>query len=290
MSRLPDFVIIGAMKCGTSSLHEQLAAQPGFFMSDPKEPNFFSDDTNYERGFDWYRGLFAGAGADALVGESSTHYTKLPTYPATVARLKERLPDVRLVYVMRHPISRLVSQYIHEWTEGATSDPIDVAVRRLPRIVDYSRYAMQLTPYFEAYGTDRVLPVFLERMHRDPQEELTRVARFLGYGGEVRWRTDLGEQNVSAERLRVSAWRDALTDQPVLAWLRRHLVPQGVRDRIKSLWQMKRRPELSAETEAELAADLDRDLATLGDWLGLKLTCATYKDVVLGGRAPNWAD
>ncbi|HTO70120.1 MAG TPA: sulfotransferase, partial [Myxococcota bacterium] len=79
--RLPDFAIIGAMKCGTSTLHEQLALRSGFFMSRPKEPNFFSDDDQYARGVGWYAGLFAGAAPGQLCGESSTHYTKLPTYP-----------------------------------------------------------------------------------------------------------------------------------------------------------------------------------------------------------------
>ncbi len=87
----PDFIIIGAMKCGTSTLYEQLAAQPGVFMCTPKEPNFFSDDRIYANGLDWYRGLFAPAPAGALCGEASTHYTKLPTHPATL----ERLVDAR---------------------------------------------------------------------------------------------------------------------------------------------------------------------------------------------------
>ena len=65
MVRLPDFIIIGAMKCGTSSLHEQLALRPGIFMSRPKEPNFFSDGSNFERGLDWYGALFSEACAAA---------------------------------------------------------------------------------------------------------------------------------------------------------------------------------------------------------------------------------
>src|SRR6185295_6140807 len=115
----PDFVVIGAMKCGTSTLHVQLAAQPGFFMSEPKEPNFFSDDAEFARGEGWYRGLFAGAGEGDLRGESSTHYTKLPTHPRTVERLASELGrDLRFVYVVRHPVDRLVSHYVHAWTEN----------------------------------------------------------------------------------------------------------------------------------------------------------------------------
>ena len=103
----PDFMIIGAMKSATSTLHEQLAATPGFFMSRPKEPNFFSDDSQWSRGLDWYAGLFATAPPGALRGESSTHYTKLPTHPHTLERLAASVRTRRFVYVMRHPVDRL---------------------------------------------------------------------------------------------------------------------------------------------------------------------------------------
>ena len=58
LKRVPDFIIIGAMKCMTSTLHEQLAAQPGIQMSMPKEPCYFSDDAVYARGPEWYASLF----------------------------------------------------------------------------------------------------------------------------------------------------------------------------------------------------------------------------------------
>ena len=83
----PDFIIIGAMKCATSTLHEQLALQPGCFMTSPKEPCFFSDDDVYAQGLDWYGGLFEATPTGARCGESSTHYTKLPTHARTVERM-----------------------------------------------------------------------------------------------------------------------------------------------------------------------------------------------------------
>ena len=125
----PDFVIIGAMKCGTSSLHAQLAAQDGFFMSEPKEPNFFSDDDVFAKGAGWYQGLFAG-GEGALKGESSTHYTKQPTYPACFERLSAALPGARFIYVMRDPLDRLVSHYIHEWTMGNVKGTLSEEIGR----------------------------------------------------------------------------------------------------------------------------------------------------------------
>ena len=97
MTRLPDFIVIGAMKCATSTLHYQLAAQLGIFMSTPKEPNFFSDDKAFAGGIDKYAALFRAATPRDLCGESSTHYTKLPTYPRTVERMRRHLSNVRLI-------------------------------------------------------------------------------------------------------------------------------------------------------------------------------------------------
>ncbi|NEO98895.1 MAG: sulfotransferase [Symploca sp. SIO2E9] len=128
MNNSPNFIIIGAMKCATTTLHEQLARQPGIFMTKLKEPNFFSNDERYAKGINWYLSLLESAKADDLCGQSSTHYTKLPTYSQTIERMYQYLPDVRLIYVMRHPIDRLKSQYIHEWKKRVISVEINQAI------------------------------------------------------------------------------------------------------------------------------------------------------------------
>lgn len=277
--RLPDFYIIGAMKSATSSLHEQLARQPGFFMSEPKEIYFFSDDPVWANGMEWYGEHFKEAAADDLVGESSTHYTKLPTYPETVARIQEHTPDAKFIYVMRHPIDRLVSQYIHHWTENEVSVDIDTAVDKHEILIAYSQYTRQLEPYFDAFGADKVLPVFFDRIRAYPQEELERVCQFLGYTGEPKFVEDLGRQNVSAERLRRSPLRDLLVYAPGVSWVRSNLVPQSIRDRVKGAWQMQKRPELSESKREELKLIFDEDLKRLGSWLGVELNCDNFKEV-----------
>ncbi|MGC6486514.1 MAG: sulfotransferase domain-containing protein [Planctomycetota bacterium] len=283
-----DFLVIGAMKCATSSLAEQLNGQPGIFVTDPKEPCFFSDDPVYARGLDWYRDLFSAAAVGDLRGEASTHYTKLPTYPDTVARIQEHAPDVRLVYVMRHPVDRLVSHYIHAWTMNEVRAPIDDAVDGDLGLVDYGRYAMQLQPFLAAFGRARVLPVFYDRLTAAPDDELRRVCAFLGYRGEPRWREDAGRQNVSADRMRQNPLRDALVYAPGISQVRK-LLPQGLRDRVKRMWQMRKRPELSPARRRALEAVFDRDLAELGDLLGVPLTCANFKQQA-AARAYEWRD
>ena len=287
MSARPHFIIIGAMKSATSSLHEQLGAQPGIFVTDPKEPCFFSNDAVFARGFDWYQSLFASAAADDLCGESSTHYTKLPTYPETVERLHSHLPDARLIYVMRDPIDRLVSHYMHLWTARDIDCSINEALRIEPSLVDYSRYAYQLEPYLQAYGSEQILPVFFERLRLEPRDELERIARFIGYERPVEWR-DLGPKNVSADRLRTSEIRERLVHNPVLSTLRRTLVPKGLRMRIRGWWKMQDRPDLSPEMRSEVTTVLDTDLARLGDFLSIDLSCANF-NAATAGQVPAWA-
>jgi len=287
-SRLPQFIIIGAMKSATTSLQEQLEQQPGIFMCEPKEPNFFSDDDQYHNGIAWYGDLFAPAPPDTLLGEASTHYTKLPTYPKTVARMRALLPVVRLVYVMRHPVDRLISHYMHEWTMGNVNSSINEAVDHCPEMTAYSQYAMQLEPFFDTYGRDSVLPVFFDRLIHEPAAELERVCRFIGYRPTPQWVPDLKPSNVSSERLRRLPGEELLVRSNFATQLRRALIPKSWREWVKSRLIMRQRPLLSQEVRSTLEASFDRDLARLGEWLGQPLSCQDFKQITKT-RELNWA-
>jgi len=287
--RKPDFIIIGAMKSATTSLHTQLASQPGIFMSELKEPNFFSDDEQYQRGADWYRSLFSDAPEGELTGESSTHYTKLPDYPETVSRMKELLPELKLVYVMRHPLDRLISHYVHQWTQNVIPCDVSEAVERYTELIDVGRYSYQLTPYFDAYGKSAVLPVFHAALKRDPQRQLERIARHIGYGAPTAWNDDATAQNVSSDRLRRFAGRRLLVDSPPMAFLRRKFVPRSVRDRVKERLSMKERPVLEPSQVARLEEVFDADLRVLSRWLGTSLDCRNFDAKTAHGEL-EWAD
>ncbi|MEE4207753.1 MAG: sulfotransferase [Parvularcula sp.] len=283
----PDFIIIGAMKSATSTLHVQLAHQPGFWMSEPKEPNFFSDDDVWEKGLGWYFSLFEGAASSDLRGESSTHYSKLPDYPDALARMLEHVPNAKLIYIMRHPIDRLVSHYMHAWLEASMEGDINQAVERYPQLVNYGCYAMQLRPFLETYGPDNVLPVFFERLTRHPQEELERVCAFLGYKSAPVWSEAESRQNVSAERLRVDPLRDRIVNYPPIRFVRQKMIPRSIRNRIKQAWQITAKPEISLPVRRDLMATFDQDLNSLGEWLGVELDCLTFKEVVRS-KPLNW--
>ncbi|MGI9457226.1 MAG: hypothetical protein ACR2NU_11740, partial [Aeoliella sp.] len=94
-ARVSDFVVIGAMKAGTTTVFEYLSRHPQVFMADPKEPNYFSMDDVHSRGMDWYRGLFAEASDEQICGEASASYTRYPRFPQSAARMAELLPDAK---------------------------------------------------------------------------------------------------------------------------------------------------------------------------------------------------
>src|SRR5262245_7209987 len=102
----PNFLVIGAMKCGTSSLYQYLRSHPQVFMpNDPDEVNFFSR-RDLERWSEWYRRLFAEAGSAVAIGERSTNYTKYPSIPDVPTRIARSIPDAKLIYLIRDPIER----------------------------------------------------------------------------------------------------------------------------------------------------------------------------------------
>ena len=104
---LPTFLVIGSMKCGTTSLHDYLARHPDVFMSAVKEVNFFVLERTWDKGIDWYRAQFYGR--YQVRGEASQNYTKRHEFePGVAERIRSLLPNVKLIYIVRDPVARFV--------------------------------------------------------------------------------------------------------------------------------------------------------------------------------------
>lgn len=279
----PDFIIIGAMKSATSTLHAQLAEQPGIFMTDPKEPNYFSDDEQYKKGEAWYESLFLDAEINDICGESSTHYTKLPHYPLTIERMSKSLKRPKLIYVIRHPVDRLISHYIHQWSQNVFKCSINEAIEQYDELIDYSCYAKQLKPYIAQFGRENILLVYMETIKESPQFQLEMVANFIGYQGAVIWKTDMPTQNVSKEKIRTFFGYRLLVDSAPMELVRRKFIPKFIRNHIKNKLTMQKRVEVDAVHMEKLISIFDRDLQELSGLLGLDyiLSCQGYDKIVL---------
>jgi len=178
----PNLFIIGAMKSGTTSLHEYLDTHPQIAMSDVKEPGYFVEELGLHKGEAWYLSLWDQDPQYRYRGESSTHYTKLPIFQGVPERLHRFSPEARLIYIMRNPFDRVVSHYWHALRDeyhGGELRPLLKAVKDDPGYLAFSDYAMQLKPYFERFGKEAVLTLTFEALVEDPQREVDRIYRWL---------------------------------------------------------------------------------------------------------------
>ena len=180
--RLPSFLIIGAQKAGTTTLYRDLFANPSIFLPADKEPgNLCENDVLTEAGTKTYARHFANARTAQMCGEATTCYTKRPDVTGVPERARRLLGDeLRVIYLVRNPISRIESHYRHELTSGEVKCSIDEAVQTYPRFINYSRYAMQVTPWLDELGPENVRIVHFENYIQTRVQTLTSVCEFLG--------------------------------------------------------------------------------------------------------------
>ena len=191
-SVLPRVVVIGAMKCATSAVHSYLDAHPDISMSRTKELNFFNgpdlaphDDASswwrtgqWHRGLDWYSSQFDPHAA--VCGESSPAYTA-PGSSEVPGRMASVVPDVRLVYLVRDPVERALSQYAHHSRDGAESRAVaDALLDPDNQYVARSRYHERLQPFLSHFDRAQVHLVVQERLSSRRHEEVAALYRHVG--------------------------------------------------------------------------------------------------------------
>jgi hypothetical protein len=155
-------------------------------MAEEKELDFFVAEKAWQRGVSWYEAQFAAAPPSAVaIGEGSTNYSKHPLFTGVPPRAVSVLPDVKLVYLLRHPVDRMRSHWLHARSAGWETRPFGRAVARDPQYVDVSRYGMQLEQWLEHVPRERVLLDTAERLRADPVAVLTDILRFLGVDAPV---------------------------------------------------------------------------------------------------------
>lgn len=234
----PNYLVIGAQKCATSSVCDLLGQHPDVFMTDPKEPFFFSHDEVYARGLGWYESLFDAAGPAAAVGEGSTTYTQRGLYPRAAERVAEHLPGARLIYVVRDPLERIRSHWMHLRSKGGRETlPFEQAVMTRPEYVDHSLYSAQLEPYAPYEADGRLLVVFFEDFRADPEGELRRVFAFLGVDPSAWVPEDAaGVRHRSAEGRADTPLMRPLRRVPGFATLR-DLAPGSAREALRRIFK-----------------------------------------------------
>jgi hypothetical protein len=205
---LPDFLVIGAQKSGSTTLYDYLVQHPDVRPALTKEVHYF--DNNFHRGAGWYRSNFPLAirrHRPWLTGEASPYYLLHPLAPARAAGT---VPEAKLLVTLRHPVDRAYSHYQHERAKGyetlafdaalaqeeaRTSDAWEAlrsgAVEEAPALQHHtylarSRYDEQIVRWLEHYPSGQLLVLSAEELFREPGAVLPRVFAFLGVDPDVR--------------------------------------------------------------------------------------------------------
>jgi len=179
----PNLIIIGAMRSSTTLLWCLLRQHPEVWFPSIKEPAYFSrEDFNDRRQRKTYLALFKPCPNDKkIIGEASVDYTKLPHFGPVPRRIKQLLDKPKLIYIIRDPVERVISQYKFSYLRGylPLNMTLEEAINKHPHIIYASRYAYQLNEYYKVFGPDSVFIVIAERMHAQLNTVMAEVEKYL---------------------------------------------------------------------------------------------------------------
>jgi hypothetical protein len=265
---LPNLIVIGAQKCGTTSLHYYLSLHPDIAMSRPKELHFFS--RRWRKGLRWYERHFRDP--SPVRGESSPSYTFHPVWRNVPERMAAVVPQAKLIYVVGDPIVRTVAAYTHHYGAGRPPRSLREALADLDDnfFVWPSLYHLQLSRHLACFPRERILVLAKEDLAQRRDHVLREVFRLLGVDDGFHSPEFVRELDRTAERRRMT--------QPgrALAWATRQTLPE-VRPRrlrqmlVRPLSHPLERPTLDPGTRARLAERLRPDIERFRAISGMEL-------------------
>ena len=259
---LPNLIVIGAQKCGTSVLHYYLSLHPEVSMSRPKELNFFIEERNWPRGTDWYAGHFD---AEAKVrGEASPNYSAFPQHQGVPERMHSVVPDAKLIYMVRDPLERIAAHWVHNYAKRREKGTLaETLLHPNTSYVTRSKYAMQLERFLAHYPKERILVFQQSELRYGRMETLRQVFEFIGVDPDFTHPRFEQERHQTSGKTR--ATRLAVKLERMGRSRRGRLFPTNfwllLDDRLPLRRQIKR-PDVKAalppDTLAELRADAER--------------------------------
>ena len=272
----PKFIIIGAQKCGTSSLHRHLDSHPDISMSTQKELNFFVESLNWKKGIEWYESQFTKAAITH--GESSPSYTMYPKFTGVPGKIHSYVPDAKLIYIVRDPIDRIVSHYLHQWYDKRLSGTLssilsDPASIRAQHYINTSNYYLQLSQYLEFYKLSNIYTVSLESLRHSPQETMQKIFRFLEVDDNYILPQASMVFNATQVKVRTNKLGDLLLTNSIplrrLVNISARPLPPALKARIRSLLGSKQdRPKTDPQARETLRTLLQDDMAKFRELTG----------------------
>ena len=294
---VPNFLVIGAAKSGTTSLYHYLSQHPEVYMSPVKEPHFFAFEGKKVRfpspgskgginlksvtDEEGYRALFGGISGEKAVGEASTTYLY---YPEAAARIKHHLPQAKMIAVLSDPAERAYSTFLaltlicreplHDFSRAleAEDERMRAGWEHIWHYKNVGLYHAQVSRYFELFGRDRVQVYLYEDLNTDPMGVMRDIFRFLGVDKEFVPDTSFKHNisGVSKNRFlsRMLRQRHPVKDalKPLFPAAFRHKLVSGLQKRVIV------RPPFPKEERRRLVESYTQDILELEGLIGRDLS------------------
>lgn len=232
-----------------------------------------------------YRSRRDNQRSDTILADGSTDYSKRDDHPAIPERAHRLLgPELRMLYIMRDPLARLISHYKHDHSRGLAAGTIEQALNTRPQLINNGRYGYQLEPWIDVFGEHRIMPVCFEHFVADPQAFAPRLAEFVGLPTPTSQTTtgDASHQNAAGEQpVAVGAWR-RVVENDLYRHVGRRLIPAALKRKVlgSSTPPAAQSVDLIPETAERLAAAFATDHESLrrlypsfeAPWIGSDLS------------------
>lgn len=270
-SLAPNLLVVGAMKASSTTFYELITRHPDVWFASEKEPHYFtSPEYGQEAAWQKYLQFFANAPTSARYrGEASTGYTKLPHFGSTPSRIRESLGSPKMIYLIRDPVERSISNFKHSYLAGhyCEGTTLGEAIEADPILLDASCYARQIEAYWQEFGREQLLIIPTDQLHSETASVMRRVETFLELPAYDGWNQPLAASN-SQQSLGGTMALQSKLPRPLLSMLRK-LIPAGLRGSLKSRLAPPRQvPPVSPQDRQlvfERLADDLQQLLTLAD-------------------------
>lgn len=267
---LPGFLVAGAPKCGTTSLADALGRHPEVFIPGRKEVAFFHDDEFFSNGMGWYADHFRPAAPGTLIGEATPDYL---ASARACERIREALPGVKLVFVLRQPTRRAQSHYWFRQRGGreqrsfleAVRQELDDPEREGNYLLPHGRYGRNLEQYFDRFPAEDIFVLGFSDLTTSPSTELARLGSFLGVDAAALQLPTSNQAAAPRFESLVAFTNWAVRTRSPAKWAANKLMPPHVRHKLRrGLQRLNAKPAATPDLDAEVREVLDGYFAPEG--------------------------
>jgi len=275
---LPNFIIVGAPKAGTTSLYHYLSEHPEVFMSEPKEVNYFSKEEIEQQGLYYqdfkatdlksYEALFSTVSNEIAIGEGSVSYL---FYPKTPTKIKEVVPNVKIIILLRDPVARAYSHYLMDFRMGLVNLSFEDVVYKTgshnkidlyyQQYVELGLYYDQVRRYIDTFGADSVKIYLQDDLKKDPHHIIVDLYNFIGVKSSFTADTNQQHNTFSMPKNRLI---HKLYSSYIFRTLTKNILNEKLKEKVKDIFfERKKKPTLHNETKQYLQKIYTEDIKRL---------------------------